>query len=317
MIDIRTQRIRSYEALIRWKQEDGKVLSPGLFMDIAEESGLIVQMGNWVFQEAARLARRLADQHEGNAPDIAINVSPRQLREPDMVDRLIQVMQDQQAAARLHRQWSETALIEDPRAAAEQLAALRSHGIRVCLDDFGVGYSSLSWLLDYPFDVLKIDRSFVTELPTCDRRRAVVRAVCDLAKRAKCRSSGIETEEQAAVFLELGGRFGQGYLYARHPQSGSARRVKTAPTSTSYPANRSVYTQEKGCWGGLLAQAVRQRSADHKRGWRPPDPLEYAVPVHAIHEPIRRARLSQEQRELHSCEPIGWIWVPVPFGEVR
>ena len=218
VIDITTQRIRSYEALIRWKQEDGKVLSPGLFMDIAEESGLIVQMGNWVFQEAARLARTLADQHEGNAPDIAINVSPRQLREPDMVDRLIQVMQDH----RLPRgciavEVTETALIEDPRAAAEQLAALRSHGIRVCLDDFGVGYSSLSWLLDYPFDVLKIDRSFVTELPTCDRRRAIVRAVCDLAKACQVQvvCEGIETEEQAAVFLELGGRFGQGYLYAR------------------------------------------------------------------------------------------------------
>ncbi len=218
VVDIESRRIRSYEALVRLRKKNGDLLSPGLFMDVAEESGLIVPIGQWVFEEAARISKELAKQTEGQAPVIAINVSPRQLREPDFVERLIQVIENARLArGALAIEVTETTLIEDPQTAAERLAAVRSHGVRVCLDDFGVGYSSLSWLLDYPFDVLKIDRSFVTELPTCDRRRAIVKAVCDLAKVCQVQvvCEGIETEEQAAVFQKIGGTLGQGYLFAR------------------------------------------------------------------------------------------------------
>lgn len=218
VVDIASRRIRSYEALVRLRQKSGDLLSPGLFMDVAEESGLIVPIGRWVFEEAARISKGLAEKSEGQTPVIAINVSPRQLKEPDFVDHLIQIIED----AKLPRgalaiEVTETTLIEDPQAAAERLAAVRTHGVKVCLDDFGVGYSSLSWLLDYPFDVLKIDRSFVTELPTCDRRRAIVRAVNNIAKVCQVQvvCEGIETEEQAEVFQEIGGTLGQGFLFAR------------------------------------------------------------------------------------------------------
>ena len=218
VVDIESRRIRSYEALVRLRQKNGDLLSPGLFMDVAEESGLIVPIGKWVFEEAARISKALAEKSEGQTPVIAINVSPRQLKEPDFVDQLVQIIED----AKLPRgalaiEVTETMLIEDPQAAAERLAAVRTHGVKVYLDDFGVGYSSLSWLLEYPFDVLKIDRSFVTELPTCDRRRAIVRALNNIGEVCQVQvvCEGIETEEQAAVFQEIGGKLGQGYLFAR------------------------------------------------------------------------------------------------------
>jgi diguanylate cyclase (GGDEF)-like protein/PAS domain S-box-containing protein len=221
-----------YEALLRWQHPDRGELAPGAFLRIAEEDGLIIPIGSWVLHQACRQVA--AWRAEGRDLWVSVNVSARQLSDPG----LVAVVQDALAATgvpphSICLEVTETAILGRPDVAAQVLDALRALGVRVALDDFGLGYSSLTHLKALPVDVLKVDRSFITGLRDCPKDRAVVEAVLTLARRmgVTAIAEGVETADQDAVLRELGCPMVQGFLYGR---PGPAELVgRPVPTTSS------------------------------------------------------------------------------------
>ncbi|MBN8726396.1 MAG: EAL domain-containing protein [Xanthomonadales bacterium] len=206
------------EALLRWRRPGGEEVSPEVFVPLAEERGLIDQLGDWVLRRAcARLIAWAAD------PDlrelaIAINVSARQFASPGFVGRVRQALLDSGAnPARLQLEITESVTLGDLDLVAERLASLRSLGIRILLDDFGTGYSSLSYLARLPLDFLKVDRSFVARLPDADSDSQVALAIIDMGHRLglKVIAEGVETAAQHAFLLARGCNHFQGFLFGR------------------------------------------------------------------------------------------------------
>jgi EAL domain-containing protein (putative c-di-GMP-specific phosphodiesterase class I) len=205
-----------YEALLRWQHPQRGELAPGAFLRIAEEDGLIIPIGSWVLHQACRQVA--AWRAEGRDLWVSVNVSARQLSDPGLVS----VVEEALAAtgvppSSICLEVTETAILGRPDVAAQVLDALRALGVRVALDDFGLGYSSLTHLKALPVDVLKVDRSFITGLRDCPKDRAVVEAVLTLARRMGVTviAEGVETADQDAVLRELGCPMVQGFLYGR------------------------------------------------------------------------------------------------------
>jgi EAL domain-containing protein (putative c-di-GMP-specific phosphodiesterase class I) len=203
------------EALLRWHHPDRGVLLPGEFVPLAEESGLIVRIGQWVLQQSID---DMAAWPRLPAPIyVSANVSPRQLVEPRF-DRVVAEALEATGVApgRLLLEFTESALIGDAAPVATTLHALEHLGVRLAIDDFGTGFSSLSYLGRLPIDVLKIDRSFVTELGS-DDGRAVVAAIVRLSEALGLDviAEGIETEAQLSALRSLGVQTGQGHLFAQ------------------------------------------------------------------------------------------------------
>src|SRR4051794_2160055 len=206
----------AYEALLRWNHPRRGELLPGTFLQIAEEDGLIVPIGAWVLREACRQVA--AWRAEGRDLWVSINVSARQLADPDLVALVEDSLRATGAPpSSICLELTETTILGSPDVAAETLGALRALGVRVALDDFGLGYSSLAHLRTLPVDVLKVDRSFVAGLRERVEDRAVVEAVLTLARRMELTviAEGVETADQDAVLRELGCPMVQGFLYGR------------------------------------------------------------------------------------------------------
>jgi predicted signal transduction protein with EAL and GGDEF domain len=211
--------VRSVEALVRWQHPERGLLAPGAFIPIAEESGLIVQIGAWTLREACRQAVRWRVSLGDEAPmPVSVNVSARQLSQPELPTIVAQALSDTGLSARdLAIEVTETALIEDSSVPAASLRALRSLGVKILLDDFGTGYSSLSHLQRFPIDALKIDRSFVMHLGEGEDNRAIVQAIAAMASALGLEvvAEGVETAEQGAEACALGCGLAQGYYFAR------------------------------------------------------------------------------------------------------
>ena len=211
--------LQSVEALVRWQHPERGLLPPGEFIPIAEESALILQIGAWTLKEACEQAHRWRARFGDRAPlPVSVNVSARQLAQPDLPEIVRQVLAETGVSATdLAIEVTETALIEDSSVPAASLRALKSLGVKILLDDFGTGYSSLSHLQRFPIDALKIDRSFVMHLGTEEDKRAIVRAIVAMASALGLGvvAEGVETAEQAADALALGCALAQGYLFAR------------------------------------------------------------------------------------------------------
>ena len=208
VVDIETGEIASCEALIRWNHPTRGNLGPDEFIPVAEQTGLIVSLGRWVLRHALAAARSWPD-----AVLIAVNLSPRELAEPDLVAFVKSTLAELDvAASRLVFEITETAVVEDPTAAARVISALRTLGVSIVIDDFGTGYTSLSFLRDYQIDGLKIDRSYVTDL--AHGSTAIVDAMIRMSAALGLHviAEGIETEEQLAQLRALGCRFIQGFL---------------------------------------------------------------------------------------------------------
>lgn len=208
-----TGQISCYETLLRWNSAKFGRVPPGDFIRIAEKSGLIHEIGEWVIRRACREAARWPSQ-----ASVAINLSPRQLEGFRLYDIVRSALAETGlAASRLELEVTESALEAEPDHAAGLLHRLRAVGVRISLDDFGTGYSSLSYLVRFPIDKLKIDKSFVQDAMYSEQNLAIVRAIVSLARSMKVRTTaeGVETREQAA-FLRLEGidEF-QGYLIGR------------------------------------------------------------------------------------------------------
>jgi diguanylate cyclase (GGDEF)-like protein len=211
--------ISGFEALVRWAHAERGLVAPSEFVPVAEDTGLIVPLGQWVLAEACR---QLHDWH-ARFPNIAnagvsVNVSPRQLRHPNLVTDVARII----AASGLHPshvtlEITESALVRDAEDTTRVLHELKRVGVQLAIDDFGTGYSSLSYLRRLPVDTLKIDRSFVNGLGENDRDDAIVRGILELAGTLQLTTTaeGIETDTQLATVRRLGGAAGQGFLFAR------------------------------------------------------------------------------------------------------
>jgi diguanylate cyclase (GGDEF)-like protein len=214
-VDIRSGRIVGFEALARWQRDDGPV-PPGRFIPVAEEAGMIGQIGEWVLREACRQAR--AWDKAGLPPvPVAVNLSPAQFQRNDLAQLVHDILREfELPAGRLELELTEGAVMEDPAAADRLLTALRTMGVRLSIDDFGTGYSSLARLKLFPVNALKIDRSFVTDITTDPNDAAIARAIIHLghALGLSVVSEGVETEAQLAYLRTEGCDTVQGWLYS-------------------------------------------------------------------------------------------------------
>jgi EAL domain-containing protein (putative c-di-GMP-specific phosphodiesterase class I) len=205
------------EALLRWHDpERGELVPPGEFIPVAEETGLIEPIGDWVI--GAVCAQQVEWAARGLHPQLSFNVSPRQLRRLDFVARVSQHLDDSGAdPASLAAELTESALLQDHAAAEPIMRELHRLGLRLALDDFGAGYSSLSRLRELPMEAIKIDRAFLREVPGNPAAAAIVTAILQLA-RALGRTAvaeGVETEPQRRFLAEQGCPLLQGFLLAR------------------------------------------------------------------------------------------------------
>jgi diguanylate cyclase (GGDEF)-like protein len=205
--------IIGFEALVRWRHPERGLIAPGVFIPIAEESELIIDIGEWVLREACREAASWSEELQ-----IAVNVSAIQFRRSNMQQLVANVLQESGIMpSRLELEITEGVLIENVSRATSLLKGLKALGIRVALDDFGTGYSSLSYLQSFPLDRIKIDRSFVASLGRTERSLAIVRAVIGLAHGLglPALAEGVETAEQLATLVGEGCDELQGYLIGR------------------------------------------------------------------------------------------------------
>lgn len=219
IFEVPSQRIVGLESLVRWQQPDCHLTQPADFIPIAEETGLIVPIGRWVLEEACRAVRQLNAMHTGSTPiSISVNVSKRQITEPDFVDQLQDVLKQFDVDGRqLNLEITESLIMDSPEGIVDRLHQIRNLGVRLYMDDFGTGHSSLSCLHRFPIDVLKIDRSFVSTLETNDDYESIIHAIITLAHNLDTTviAEGIETEQQLTRLRDLDCDFGQGYLFSQ------------------------------------------------------------------------------------------------------
>lgn len=210
IVDINSGIINRFEALIRWNHPDLGTIQPNEFIPYAEETGLIIRLGRWALQQACADARKWQGAHPGSAIGVAVNVSPKQLAEPDIVDQVRAALIDSGLAAdQLTLEITENVVMHT---AVNKLEQLKSLGIHLAIDDFGTGYSSLSYLDRLPLDIVKIDRSFVERLGQGET--SLVRTVLTIGNSLGLGSivEGVETREQLDRLRELGCRHVQGFF---------------------------------------------------------------------------------------------------------
>jgi diguanylate cyclase (GGDEF)-like protein len=241
--DLSSGSIVSFEALARWRDQEGVEHEPGDFIPVAEESGLIVPLGRWAMDEAARTLRWWDEECGGDCGmRVAVNLSAIQLQRDDIAPVVeAALIRHNLAGSRFNLELTESAIVSDPDRIAGIMHALKALGTTLAMDDFGTGYSNLAYLQKLPIDILKIDRSFVSGMLADRDKIAIVRAVLSLAQALgmKTTAEGIESNELAQTLAALGCTYGQGYLYARPLEAvdalamiGAARAAATASSAS-------------------------------------------------------------------------------------
>jgi diguanylate cyclase (GGDEF)-like protein len=234
---LRTGALVALEALLRWNHPERGLIPPAAFIPVAEQTGVIEALGDWVV--ASVCAQQVAWAARGLRPQLSFNVSPTQLRAADFTTRVAGHLRASGAdASRLTVELTESSTLEDPTRAEPLVRELHALGLRIALDDFGSGYSSLSRLRELPVSTLKIDRAFLRDVPERREAAAVVTAILQLA-RALGRTAvaeGVETEAQRAFLAEQGCPLAQGFYFGRPVPAAAAERLMAAPPVSSAPA---------------------------------------------------------------------------------
>jgi diguanylate cyclase (GGDEF)-like protein len=222
-VSLGDNRITSCEALVRWRHPERGMISPAEFIPIAEETGLINQLGEWVLATACAEAIRWPDDIK-----LAVNVSPVQFKSATLPLKIVAALAASGLpASRLELEITEAVLIRDDEAALAILHQLRDIGVRIALDDFGTGYSSLSYLQRFPFDKIKIDRCFVNDITEPGGSSCIVRAVVNIAaeRHMTTTAEGVETEQQRQLLAALGCSEMQGYLFSAAKPAAELKRT--------------------------------------------------------------------------------------------
>jgi diguanylate cyclase (GGDEF)-like protein/PAS domain S-box-containing protein len=246
IVDLHSGMVTGVEALVRWMHPQRGLVSPLSFIPLAEETGLIVPIGQWVLEEAAGQMARWRDARGGAPLDLSVNLAARQLRQPRLADSVQAVLTRAGLdPSCLYLELTESSFMEDSEFHGSALFALKSLGVQLAIDDFGTGYSSLTYLKRFPLNVVKIDQSFVRGLgeDACDT--AIVESVIDLAHALglKVVAEGVETRRQVAELLVLGCDLAQGFFFAR-PEPPEALDELLHPGAVHWPALRRSCNSE-------------------------------------------------------------------------
>lgn len=215
-MDMKNERIMGMEALVRWNHPDLGMIPPGKFISLAEETGLIIPLGEWILFEGCRQAKQWQEKGLNNLI-VSINVSIRQLEDPHFIDKLKRVLEETKLSPKYLELELTESVFADIQNTISILQEIREIGVQVSVDDFGTGYSSLSYIKHLPIDTLKIDASFVRDIHVNEESRAIVRAIIHIADSIglKVIAEGIELQDQAKELCLEGCKFGQGYYYSR------------------------------------------------------------------------------------------------------
>ena len=252
IVDLETFKISGFEALVRWNHPEKGFISPANFIPLAEETGLIVEIGEWVLREACQQMERWQKIFPSDPPlFVSVNLSSKQFVQSDLIQRITQIIKETKINPEgLKLEITESAVMDDVDSATEMLKKLRALGIKLSIDDFGTGYSSLSYLHRFPIDTLKVDRSFVVNMSEDSENVEIVRTIVSLAQNLGMNviAEGVETKEQLAALRKLGCENGQGYLFSK-PVAAKAAENLICDTYTVEPSVESlvnsVGSQEK------------------------------------------------------------------------
>ncbi len=215
-IDLTTGQFISMEALLRWPTDDGDFISPAVFVPLAEYSGLIVDIGDWVLEQACQQLKRL-DELGLNHMRVAVNVSMPQFRSSHFAEKVVETIDKYHIAMhRIELEITESLMMDEPQLVIDILTELKSHGIAIAIDDFGTGFSSMSYLQQLPLDRIKVDRAFVMDI--YKKSGAILaETIINLGQKLGLHTiaEGIEEPEQEAILKKLGCEEGQGYMYSK------------------------------------------------------------------------------------------------------
>jgi EAL domain-containing protein (putative c-di-GMP-specific phosphodiesterase class I) len=219
IVSLETGRLESLEVLLRWEHQQHGTISPVEFIPVAEETGLIVPLGEWTFRAACeQLAKWWAQDGRNSVPSLSVNLSRKQLSLPGLPERFYGIARAAGVdPAAIHIEVTESAIMDDAKHGAAALKQLRALGFKIDMDDFGTGYSSLSCLHEFPIDVIKIDRSFVLNMTRGKDFAGLVSAIAMVAWNLGIHvvAEGVETADQVPMLQSLGCHFAQGYYFAR------------------------------------------------------------------------------------------------------
>jgi predicted signal transduction protein with EAL and GGDEF domain len=231
-------RITGFEALVRWQRPGFGLVMPAGFISAAEDTGLILWIGEWILQEACRQICVWNARFPGAPPfTMAVNISAMQFAQANLVSQIAQILSETGLAPEaLRLELTESVTMRDEERTTRILSELRNLGVRLCIDDFGTGYSSLSYLRRFALDILKIDRSFVTDMLNNSESHEIVKTILSLGKnlRMKVVAEGVETLEQMTLLRSLGCEFAQGYLFSRPLDSAAVERTLVESQANSY-----------------------------------------------------------------------------------
>ncbi len=226
IMSLDTGLLRGFEALVRWHHPERGLISPGNFIPIAEETGMIVQIGEWVLREACRQMHKWQIAFPAEPLSfMCVNLSVKQFSQPDLIERVAAILQETGlAATSLKLEITESAVMENVETATRMLEELQALGVQLAMDDFGTGYSSLSNLHRFPITTLKIDRSFITRMAENNENAEIVRTISGLAQNLGMDTvaEGVETREQLDLLTSLGCQYGQGYYFSKALDSHAA-----------------------------------------------------------------------------------------------
>jgi diguanylate cyclase (GGDEF)-like protein len=229
IVSLSNGALRGFEALVRWRHPERGVIPPVEFIPVAEETGLIIQIGRWVLDESCRQMSRWQKLSRRDEPlQISVNLSCKQFLQPDLLEQIREVLRETGLDPRsLKLEITETVVMENIETATRTLELLRADGVELSIDDFGTGYSSLSYLQRFPVSTLKIDRSFVSRITESDGTAEIIRTIMHLGQHLGMNivAEGVETEQQGARLQALGCEFGQGYYYSRPIDKDSAEAL--------------------------------------------------------------------------------------------
>lgn len=219
IVNLQTGCISGFESLVRWHHPERGIISPADFIPVAEETDLIIPIGQWVLLESCRQIREWQTKWSFPSPlTISVNLSGKQFKQPDLVDQVKQILYRTKLDPMcLRLEITESIVMDNAETAASMLRQLRSLGIQMSIDDFGTGYSSLSYLHRFPVNILKVDRSFVSRMAVDEESLGIVETIIALAGKLKMKvvAEGIETHEQCEQLKQFDCEYGQGYLFSK------------------------------------------------------------------------------------------------------